>query len=120
MPGSTGAAQLDRNSDGFVVAPLFCGSGVTGWRRTSDVPAFRDMKLSTAATISGAAVSPNMGMSTHATLAVVMTLFNVRLGMWVTNPHEPREAIERTIGAFHRVFGLYWNELAGRASHRGP
>jgi hypothetical protein len=120
MPGSTGAAQLDRKSDGFVIAPLYCGSGVTGWRGTRDTPAFADMRLSTAATISGAAVSPNMGMTTHATLAVVMTLFNVRLGMWVTNPRAPRTAMERAIGVLHRVFGLYWNELVGRASHRGP
>jgi hypothetical protein len=120
MPGSTGAALLDRKSDGFAIAPLYCGSTITRWRKTEDMPAFRDMKLSTAATISGAAVSPNMGMTTHPTLAIVMTLFNVRLGMWVTNPRTPETAAERVIGVLHRVFGLYWNELVGRASHRGP
>lgn len=120
MPGSTGAALLDRKSDGFVIAPTYCGSTITGWRKTADMPVFRDMKLSTAATISGAAVSPNMGMTTHPTLAIVMTLFNVRLGMWVTNPRTPLNATERVVGVLHRVFGLYWNELVGRASHRGP
>jgi hypothetical protein len=120
MPGSTGATLLDRKSDGFVIGPVSCGSTITGWGKTEDMPGFRNMKLSTAATISGAAVSPNMGMATHPTLAIVMTLFNVRLGMWVPNPRAPRSAGERAIGVLHRTFGLYWNELVGRASHRGP
>ena len=34
-------------------------------------------------TISGAAVSPNMGYHSSPALSVLMTFFNVRLGAWL-------------------------------------
>ncbi|MDT9115846.1 hypothetical protein RSW44_25270, partial [Escherichia coli] len=37
-------------------------------------------------TLSGAAVSPNMGYNSSAATAFLMTLFNVRLGAWLPNP----------------------------------
>lgn len=42
--------------------------------------------LGTATTISGAAASPNMGYNSSPMLALVMTLFNARLGWWSGNP----------------------------------
>lgn len=36
---------------------------------------------------SGAAASPNMGYHTSPTLSFLMTVFNVRLGWWLRNPH---------------------------------
>ncbi len=36
---------------------------------------------------SGAAASPNMGYHTSPTLSFLMTVFNVRLGWWMRNPH---------------------------------
>ncbi|MDO8630776.1 MAG: hypothetical protein Q7R41_09800, partial [Phycisphaerales bacterium] len=119
MAGSTNVALLGRKSDGFVIGPVVCGSRTTGWVKTEESAAFRNMRLSTAATISGAAVSPNMGTTTHPTLAIAMTLFNVRLGMWVKNPLRPTKTKERVISALQRLFSVYWNELGGRASHRG-
>jgi hypothetical protein len=40
-------------------------------------------------TISGAAASPNMGYHSSPLAAIVMTLFNARLGWWLANPGEP-------------------------------
>jgi hypothetical protein len=42
--------------------------------------------LGTAMTISGAAVSSNMGYHSSPALSVLMTFFNVRLGAWLGNP----------------------------------
>jgi hypothetical protein len=44
------------------------------------------LSLGTAMTISGAAVSPNMGYHSSPALSVLMTFFNVRLGAWLGNP----------------------------------
>jgi len=54
------------------------------------------MTLGTAVTLSGAAVSPNMGYHSSAATAFLMTLFNVRLGAWLPNPAvAPAEALRR-------------------------
>jgi hypothetical protein len=46
------------------------------------------MTLGTAVSISGAAASPNMGSKTPtAALAMLMTVFNVRLGYWAPTPN---------------------------------
>ena len=43
--------------------------------------------MATAAAISGAAASPNMGyMMTSSIIRFIMTLFNVRMGFWLGNP----------------------------------
>ncbi|NUU41565.1 patatin-like phospholipase family protein [Tardiphaga robiniae] len=42
--------------------------------------------LGTAMTISGAAVSSNMGYHSSSALSVLLTFFNVRLGAWLGNP----------------------------------
>jgi hypothetical protein len=46
--------------------------------------------LGTAVSISGAALSPNMGYHSVPSLAVLMTLFNVRLGFWAGNPRDDK------------------------------
>ena len=42
--------------------------------------------MDTAAAISGAAVSPNMGYHSNPATAFLMTVFDVRLGLWLANP----------------------------------
>jgi hypothetical protein len=44
------------------------------------------INVSTAAAISGAAVSPNWGYHTSPPMAFLLTMFNVRLGWWLENP----------------------------------
>jgi hypothetical protein len=42
--------------------------------------------IDSAVAISGAAANPNMGYNSNPALAFLMTLFNVRLGWWISNP----------------------------------
>lgn len=82
----------DRKAAPFTVSPLFSGSTVTNYVRSSayiESPHRQGISLGAAMTISGAAASPNMGCHSSMPLAFVMTLFNVRLGMWMPNPKWP-------------------------------
>lgn len=120
LQGSTTAALLDRKADSFVLSPIFCGSGVTGWQATLNRRRFKDIRLSQAAAISGAAVSPNMGMATHATLSIITTFLNIRLGAWVSNPNPPAGFNGMLAGMWERFPGLYWREMLGSATHSSP
>lgn len=77
----------ERKAVSFVFTPHYCGSGATddlGFRQTKDYAG--GIKLGWAMSVSGAAVSPNAGYSTMPGLALLMTLFNLRLGVWTGNP----------------------------------
>ena len=77
----------ERKAVSFVFTPLYCGSGATpdlGFRETSDYAA--GIRLGLGDERVGAAVSPNAGYSTMPGLALLMTLFNLRLGVWSGNP----------------------------------
>jgi hypothetical protein len=91
----------NRRAESFTISPLHGGSLRLGYRRVgeySSVPATpfptimkrpepsRGLTLGTAMTISGAAVSPNMGYHSSPLVAFLLTLFNVRLGWWLGNP----------------------------------
>jgi predicted acylesterase/phospholipase RssA len=101
-------AWQERKAASFVFTPLYCGYSLArtqgdstsietanGW----DIPGFRPtseyatkdreeqgFKLGMALATSGAAVSPNMGHASSAARAFVLTMFNVRLGRWSSNP----------------------------------
>jgi hypothetical protein len=101
-------AWQQRKAASFTVSPLHAGCG--GDALTSG-GAFRlsreyggregGISLGTAFAISGAAVSPNMGYHTSPGVALLMTLFNVRLGWWLGNP-----AIDNDLGV--RGSGPAW------------
>ena len=79
-----------RGGDSFTLAPLYCGSNATGWRRTDEFSGGY-LTLATAVAVSGAAVNPNTGVGgiglTRARLvSFVMALLDLRLGYWVTHP----------------------------------
>jgi hypothetical protein len=77
----------ERKAVSFVFTPHYCGSGATdelGFRPTQDYAG--GINLGWAMSVSGAAVSPNAGYSTLPGLALLMTLFNLRLGVWSGNP----------------------------------
>ncbi len=73
-------------SDYFLLSPLYCGAKLTKYVATKEVSDYRQMTLPAATTISAAAVNPGMGMYSNKILSVFMTLFNARLGFWITNP----------------------------------
>ncbi len=81
-----------RGGDNFILSPLYCGSNATGWRRTAE---FCDggITLPSAVAISGAAANPNSGvagkgLTTNPLISILMSIFNLRLGYWASNPHD--------------------------------
>jgi hypothetical protein len=98
LVSSKNLAWQERLAAPFTFSPLHCGSGSSAFGQG----AFRwsyavgnrkpyggtyGLTLGTAMAISGAAVSPSMGYNTSPGVAFLMTLFNVRLGWWLGNPH---------------------------------
>jgi hypothetical protein len=79
-------AWQERKAESFTMTPLHAGAGGLGFRRSHRFGDRLGFSLPTAVTISGAAASPNMGFQTSTTIALLMTLFNVRLGWWFGNP----------------------------------
>ena len=116
IPGSRGDKLPERSSDSFVIAPVYSGSALSRWSPSSSMGGFADMSLARAASISGAAVAPNMGEKTSGTLSVLTTIFNVRTGRWVPNPRHTasRGLISRSLNAIPAV--LYLRELLGNAN----
>lgn len=87
LVGARDLATVQRFSDYFVMSKRYCGSLRTGYRPTNEY-ACGTMSLGTAVSVSGAAASPNMGAQTpSAALAMLLTLFNVRLGFWAPTPN---------------------------------
>jgi hypothetical protein len=73
-------------SDYFLLSPLFIGSKLTGYVKTARYEDYEDMTLPAASAISAAAVNPGMGIYSNKMLSILMTLFNARLGFWISNP----------------------------------
>jgi hypothetical protein len=87
LVGGENLAWQQRKAEPFVITPLHAGCYRIGYRRSTDYGGERGISLGTAATISGAAASSNMGYyTTSPVLSMVLTLFNVRLGWWLGNP----------------------------------
>jgi hypothetical protein len=87
LVGGRDLTTAQRSAASFLLSPLFCGSVRTGYRRTTEYMRGA-MTLGAAVAASGAAASPNMGARTpSAALAMLLALFNVRLGLWVPTPH---------------------------------
>ncbi|MGA2889398.1 MAG: patatin-like phospholipase family protein [Terracidiphilus sp.] len=93
LGGSSDLALNTRHSASFTLTPLRCGSErpKVGYAPTWSVNgSFADgVPLGQAVSISGAAVSPNMGYNTSPLVAFLLTMFNVRLGWWFPNPGQP-------------------------------
>jgi hypothetical protein len=79
----------ERKGDSFVLSPLFCGSELTGYRKTDQGYA-GGLTLGRAFATSGAAVSPNMGYYSTAAVTALLTFCNLRLGSWFPNPNSKR------------------------------
>jgi hypothetical protein len=80
-----------RNGENLFLSPLYCGSTATGFRRTANYLR-GELTLSTAFSVSGAAVDPDTYATHSRPVSILMALLNVRLGVWVPNPrHEPHK-----------------------------
>ncbi len=88
---SSGNAKLRaRNGENMILTPLYCGSSATGYRRTTHYLR-GELTLSTAFSVSGAAVDPDTYATKSRPMSFLMALLNVRLGVWLRNPkQEPK------------------------------
>ena len=110
--GDTQLRRLGRRSDGFVLAHIYSDSKVTGYAPTATSRALKNISLGEAMTIFDATRSPNRGRATTTSMAILMALFNVRIGSWIRNPDD-----ERRKPASWRPLVWYWfKELLGMAS----
>lgn len=78
----------------YTFSQYFCGSPAygVGYSPTEKIFSRRGVKsltLGTAMAVSGAAVSPTAGISTHPVKAFVFGVLNARLGLWIGNPQYP-------------------------------
>lgn len=104
LTGSDKLSWQDRGAESFTVSPLHVGSfwPALGYRRAKVYGrrlfnGLQGISLGTAAAISGAFVSPNMGyMMSSPVVRFIMTLFNVRFGWWLGNPGPAGERRKRT------------------------
>jgi hypothetical protein len=88
LVGGSDLATAQRSAASFLLSHRYCGSGRTGYRPTGEYMEGK-FTLGTAVSVSGAAASPNMGSKTPtAALAMLMTMFNVRLGYWAPTPNK--------------------------------
>jgi len=93
LTGTRNPALRQRRGEGFSFSPVACGGWRVGYVPTAlyaggklkDNRA-RGITLATTMSISGAAANPNMGYQSSPLLSLLMTFFNVRLGMWLPNP----------------------------------
>jgi hypothetical protein len=126
-------AWQERKAEAFMFTPHYCGYEFPEMRpeinRMEKAPegAYQETRawgfagggisLGTAVSISGAAVSPNMGYHTYAPLAFLMTVFNVRLGVWLANPRYSNDQY-RQLPDGGPAFSLLYliNELLGSAT----
>jgi hypothetical protein len=80
-------AWQERKAESFTATPLHCGSYQLGYRRTDFYGGQGGLSLGSAVATSGAAANPNMGFNSSPAITFIMTLFSVRLGAWLGNPH---------------------------------
>lgn len=108
LVGSSDRTRRIRGGDNFILSPLYCGSNATGWRCTRDFYNGK-MTLATAMAISGAAANPHtgaggMGITRNGAVALLMSILNLGLGVWVTHP-KPGRSWRNRPNHFHP--GLY-------------
>jgi hypothetical protein len=112
-----------RHSEPFFLSSLYSGSRITGYCRTGRLEEMqKDLSLSTAVATSGAAVSSSMGVYTNAALRFILSVLNIRLGYWITNPmylDPARRTFMMRVGRLFSVgVGRFFQELLGLITYK--
>lgn len=90
-PGSEEPKMRGRLSDVFTFTPLMTGSNLVGYADTKLWEKHNPkLDLAAAMALSGAAVSPQMGLRTTRRGSFWLTLFNARLNAWLEKPEGMR------------------------------
>jgi len=119
LVATTNTAWTQRKAESFTISPLHCGSMRAGYVRTQYYAGSHGLTLGTAMAISGAAFNPNMGYHSSPLLTLIMTLFNVRLGYWLPNPHKNKDADFFRRSSPRLALGPLLNEALGRTNDTG-
>jgi hypothetical protein len=123
MINDTDHTVATRGGDNFTITPLFVGSSVTGWQDTTDyINKNGPFTLASAMAASGAAANASAGyigtgITMNPLVSSVMSVLNIRLGLWVGNPRYEKTGAVRSIPTFLNpglVAGIF-----GQAHHRG-
>ena len=122
-PLASGSADLHRIEDIRVSKPIrgaYARTAVYAGdeKETGPDDPGNGITLGTAVTLSGAAVSPNMGYHSSPATAFLMTLFHVRLGAWLPNPAVASAASLRRARPPNALFTLA-RELLGKSDDFG-
>ena len=112
-------AWQDRKAAPFVVTPMHSGSYYLGYRESLYYGGKDGISIATAAAISGAAVSPNMGYSSSRLTAMLLTLLNIRLGWWLGNPGAAGDRTYRRAEPRHSLHTIL-SEALGLTDDRNP
>ena len=110
-------AMQEQRSESFTMSALHAGSRRVGYRPSAEYAG--GISLAEAMTVSGAAVSPNMGAASKPALTFLLTLFNARLGAWLANPGAAGRDVWRRPHLSYGAAPLL-DEMFGRTSDRDP
>ena len=92
------ANRRGRNADFFIFSPLFSGSEATGYIETTRMEKkMAGLTAGAAMAISGAAASSNMGSATIKPLVPTLSILNIRLGYWLTNPRKVADDLKKPV-----------------------
>lgn len=111
LPSSKNRTLRDRRGDFFIFSKHWCGSAATGYSSTGQWKSNgAAVDLATAMAISGAAVSPQMGPNSVSSLSALMTLLNLRLGYWISNPKIASKKSPSFLCLLREMTGIGMNE----------
>lgn len=111
LPSSKNRTLRDRRGDFFIFSKHWCGSAATGYSSTCQWQSNgAAVDLATAMAISGAAVSPQMGPNSVSSLSALMTLLNIRLGYWISNPKIASKKSPGFLCLLREMTGIGMNE----------
>jgi hypothetical protein len=111
-----------RGGDNFVISPLYVGSNATKWQDTLDYIRLNGpLTVASAMAASGAAANASAGyigtgITMNPLVSAVMSLLNIRLGLYVGNPFYRAARNVRTIPTF-LMAGFFPGIVGSRHRH---
>jgi len=112
VPNSKDPVMRGRLSDIFSITPVAAGARVLGYFGTPSWECSNtNLDLGSTIALSGAAVSPQMGLRTKRYSSFWLTALNLRLGLWLRRPEDK----SRGPGLRYLV-----NEMTASADENGP
>lgn len=116
VPASERPAMRGRLTDFFSFTPHRCGSPITGyWATTEWEKKDEALDLATTMAISGAAISPHMGLVSLPQFSFWLALLNVRLDYWLRDADPSKKS-----WLWFPSLRYLLHELTGKIDERAP